>query len=243
MMKNFVSILLFAAAFSTTLFITSCSDDLTDGSSGDFTENFVDQSVQAVQAEANAGRCGCFEFVFPISIIFPDGIHAKVADYETMRAELRAWFEENGEGLARPGKGPGGRDSIDFSQLPTLDFPVEVITRDGETVSIDNRQELFQLKRRCRRAFIRHHRGHRADKCFKLVFPVTIDLPDGTSEEVADRKALKAALRAWKQANPDSDERPMLQFSITVELQDGTTQEVGSKEDLQALKEACADDN
>ncbi len=242
-MKNFVSILLFAAAFSTTLFIISCSDDLAVDNTGDFTENFVDQSVFTVQAEANAGRGGCLEFVFPIDIIFPDGTTEDVADYETMRAELRTWFEENGEGLARPGRGRDGRDSIDFSQLPTLDFPVEVITRNGETISIDNRQELFQLKRQCHRAFDRHHRGHRGDKCFKLVFPVTIDFPYDTSEEVTDRKALKMALRAWKEANPDSDKRPMLQFPITVELQDGTTQVVGSKKDLQALKEACADDN
>lgn len=245
MMKSYLSILLFAAALSTTLFITSCSDDLSSGVSDEMTENFVDQSVYSIQAEANAGRFGCFEFVFPINIIFPDGTNTEVSDYESMRSTLKAWFEANGEDLNLPERGQGrpNPDELSSDQLPTLDFPVEIITEEGETVSIADRQELFELKRQCRRSFYggHGHHGHgMGDRCFTLVFPVTIAFPDDTSEEVADRRALKMALRAWKEANPEAEERPELQFPLTVALQDDTTQEVASKEDLEALKESCS---
>ena len=68
---------------------------------------------------------------------------------------------------------------------------------------------------------------------------MSISLPDGTTQEVADHKEIKQAARAWKEANPDSEERPELVFPVSVELEDGTTQEVASQEDLEALKESC----
>ena len=245
MMKSFLNILLTVAALSTILFITSCSEDLSEGITDDLTENFVDQSVYSIQAEANAGRFGCFEFVFPINIVFPDGTNTEVNDYETLRSSLKAWFEENGEDLNLPERGQGrpNPEDIPWDQLPTLDFPVEVITEGGETISIADRRELRQLKRECRRSFYggHGHHGHgRGDKCFHLVFPVTIVFPDDTTQEVADRKALKMTLREWKQQNPDAEERPELQFPLTVELEDETTQEVATKEDLEALKESCS---
>ena len=51
---------------------------------------------------------------------------------------------------------------------------------------------------------------------------------------------LKAALKEWKEANPDAEVRPTLVFPINVT--DKSTEEVvsvNSKEELQALKAAC----
>lgn len=244
MMKKFLNVL-FGTALTFTLILTSCSDDASIFTTED-TENFVDQSVFAVQAEANAGKFGCFEFVFPVTILFPDGTTTEVADYETMRSTLKAWYEANAEELGLPtdgGRGKGERADIDPALLPTLDFPVEVISSEGETISIEDRDALRELKRTCRKDFYggRGHHGHgKGDKCFKLVFPVSIAFPDETSVEVADRREFKQTLRAWKEANPDASERPSLSFPVTVELEDETTQEVASKEELEALKETCS---
>lgn len=248
MMKNFLNFFLFLG-LTTTLFLASCSDDSSFFSADD-SENFVDESVFAIQANSVSGKGGCLELIFPINIIFPDGAVTEVSDHETLRSELKAWYEANAEELGLPAQGNGhkgrrqhGRDSIniDPSLLPTLDFPIEAITSEGETISIADRAELFTLKRECKRDMRRTRRGKA--KCFKPTFPLTVDFPDGTSAEYEDRSAMKAGLRAWKEANPDASERPTLQFPVTVELEDGTTQEVGSKEDLEALKESCASDN
>tara|TARA_Y100000385_G_scaffold291649_1_gene371065 strand:+ start:9378 stop:10115 length:738 start_codon:yes stop_codon:yes gene_type:complete len=244
MMKKILNVL-FGALLTFTLFLTSCSDDASIFTTED-TENFVDQSVFAVQAQANAGKMGCFEFIFPINILFPDGSSSEVADYETMRSALKAWYEANAEELGLPtgeDRGRGNRPDIDPSLLPSLDFPVEVVSAEGETISIADRDALKELKKSCRKDFYggRGHHGHRrGDKCFKLVFPVTIAFPDTTTAEVADRKELKQTIRTWKDANPDSEDRPSLAFPVTVELEDETQQEVASKEDLQALKESCS---
>jgi len=238
LMKSFLSIL-FATALTSTLLMTSCSDDASLFTSED-TENFVDESIFAIQSNAVAGRGGCLELVFPINVIFPDQTTFEASDYESLRAELKAWYEANAEDLGLPAKGEGPRGErpdIDPSLLPTLDFPIEAITSEGETISIADKEELHTLRRACKREM---RRGRKGDKCFKPVFPLTIVFPDGTEAAFDDRKALKTALREWKDANPDSEDRPTLKFPVTVELEDGATQEVGSKEDLELLKETCA---
>src|SRR5688500_19651686 len=37
--------------------------------------------------------------------------------------------------------------------------------------------------------------------CYELVFPVTVQFPDSTTQEVADYDALKLAIREWFEAN------------------------------------------
>ena len=63
----------------------------------------------------------------------------------------------------------------------------------------------------------------------------------GEAITINDRSEVRAALQAWKEANPDATERPdvALVFPITVTLEDGTTASVNSEEELDALKESC----
>ncbi len=68
------------------------------------------------------------------------------------------------------------------------------------------------------------------------MFPLTIQFPDGTTAEAADRAELKSLAREWKEANPDSEERPAIVFPIDVTLEDGSTVTVNSKEELKALR-------
>ena len=123
---------------------------------------------------------------------------------------------------------------IPFDQLPTFAFPLEVISEDGEVITINNREELHELRRECRRDFRRnlrrHHRNHHRGHCFKLVFPVSIALPDGNELAADSPQELKEAIREWKRNNPDADERPELVFPVTIEYEDGSTiYEVRSK--------------
>ncbi len=86
-----------------------------------------------------------------------------------------------------------------------------------------------------------HGHGNGPMFCFRLQFPLSLEFPNGDSMEVEDRKEMKMALRAWKQANPDSAEHPSLQFPLSVTLEDGTVVEIQNQEELQALKDECAD--
>ncbi|MBT8229244.1 MAG: hypothetical protein KJO50_03230, partial [Bacteroidia bacterium] len=52
--------------------------------------------------------------------------------------------------------------------------------------------------------------------CFELVFPVTIEFPDATTAEVDSYENMKETIRAWKEANVDSEDRPQLVYPIDV---------------------------
>lgn len=203
---------------------TACDKD--ENLSTDNIENYVDEVVFDMQSEGNCGKFGCYEFVFPITISFADGTTTEIDDYPSLREALRTYREENPDG-----------------ERPTLGFPLEVMSEDGEVITVASKDELHDLRVQCRRDFfMRHgHRGHRFRGmfCFTLNFPLSIEMPDGTTAEVADRMEMKDTLRAWKIDNPDSEDRPELVFPITVTMEDGTEVTVEDKDALKELKDSC----
>jgi hypothetical protein len=193
-------------------------------------EFFVNSSVFDLEERGNCGQFGCYEFIFPISIQFPDSSISEVADYESLRATIKDWKEANPEAEARP----------------VLAFPLEVMDEEGAIISVTSRAELVKLGRECRRDFFkrkRHQRGkHRGELCFRPSFPLTLDLADGSTITGEDAKDLKEQVRAWRAANPDSEERPTLAFPTDIKYKDGTVVSVASIEELKELKAACAED-
>ncbi len=214
--KNVFSLILLLAVV---LVYTSCGNDEEIIS----VENYTEKSVNGIYTYTASGANGCFELVFPIVINFPDDTSAEVNDLDELKDTIREWKEANTDAVARP----------------SLEFPIEVINEDGELISVTSKEELKALKRECRPF---HNNGCRPKACFKLVFPITLEFPDATTQEVANRFELKMAVRAWKLANMDSDERPGFVFPIEVITEDETTITVNSKEELIALKEACQDE-
>lgn len=211
-----------ALAFFSTL-LTSCEKEgiLSD----EVVQNFVNESVEAVERSGNVGRTGCYEFVFPVSITFPDGSSNSLEDYETLRATIKAWKEANPEA----------------EEKPSLAFPLEVVSQEGEIITVNTTDELKELKQACKRSGKKDH--NKGDRCFKLVFPVSIAFPDGTTTEFADKAALKTAVRTWKSENPDAEVKPTLAYPLTIELEDGTTVSIADAEALMAQKELCAAGN
>lgn len=219
MLKLMVRFTLFIALTATAVLMTSCNEE--NIVSDEIVQNFVNESVESLERRGNCGRGGCYEFVFPISIAFPDGATVSVDSYPQLRETIKTWKEDNPEAEERP----------------TLVFPLEVLSEDGEVISVATEEELRELRQECRRNFKKHH--GKGDRCFKLVFPITINYPDGTSGTYDDRMALKSAVRTWKADNPDAEERPELNFPVDIELEDGTIVTINSAEELQAQKESC----
>jgi len=310
-MTKFLNVL-FGGLLTCTLLLTSCSEDASVFDLED-TENFVDDSFAAeFGSDFNSERGGakCLELVYPVTVVFPDDTSVEVADAEAQKDTIKGWIAANGRDAGKPaleypvevitadgetvsvdsrdamkellseckgnrgGKGDGRRGgkpglgkcldlvypvtilfpdgtSVEVADAeaqkdtirgyirangkdggkPELQFPVDVTNEDGETTTAASADELKELAMACR--------GDRRTKCFTLVFPVTLTFPDGTTADVNDKSEMKSTLREWKEANPDSEERPELTFPLNVELEDGTTQEVASQEEMDALKESC----
>ena len=192
-------------------------------------ENYVLQSTYEIDERSGTGMAGCYELVFPVTLQFPDSTTQEVASYEEMKQAIRDWFEANNV-QPRP------------HHRPFLAFPYDVITADGELITVSNIEELRDLRRACIAAgFGPNHNGHlgKDRHCFKPVFPFTLEFPDGTLVTVTTPQELKQAIRTWKEANPGSQERPQFVFPITVQLRDGTQVVINTAEELAALKQEC----
>lgn len=209
--------------------LASCDKSSLDVTSEDY---FTLSAMDSLHRNGGCGRGSCFEFVYPITIEFADGTTAEVTSNENMRETIRTWKEAN----------------PDATERPSLVFPIEVVATDGTITSVASSEELKTLLATCSPKGGKgkgRGRGHKpgdgGQNCFTLNFPVTVQLPDSTTAEAADREALHTILHNWKKSNPTSRVRPSLVFPISVTLTDGTTQTVASKEALAELKESCND--
>lgn len=220
-MKTLFQIL---TVFSATLFlVTSCSKEevnVTD------VENYINESVFGLEKQCNAGKMGCFEIVWPLSIIFPDGTSGTYEDQDALRSGIQSWKEANPDASERPG----------------LSFPVDIVDEEGTLFTILDQEDLRSVVRECRRTYFGNHshRGHPRNSCFSIVFPLSIDFSDDGVVEFQTKEELKTALRDWRDNNPSTEVRPSFLFPINVVLKETQEQvSVGSAEDLVQLKEDC----
>ncbi len=204
------------------------------------TDQLVDQALYNAQERGGLGRFGCYELVFPVTLVLPDSTTATVNSYDEMKSALRAFFEANGGGGHPHGHhgGAGDRPHISFQ------FPISVVSEDGELITVNSQDELRELREACAGSTFGNHdpqgHGQHGLSCFELVFPITIEFPDGTTAAAADRMALHQLIRTWKQNNPGSTERPQIVFPLTVKMtDDGSLVTVNSPEELRQLKEDC----
>jgi hypothetical protein len=190
----------------------------------------VDEALYSLQERGGMGRFGCYELVFPLSITLPDGTAVEIDSNEELVSAVRRYFSSHG----RPRQ---------HRQLFQFVFPISVISQDGDLITIDDQEGLFRLRADCAGTFGNHGpqgHGNHGLSCFTLVFPITIEFPDGTTAEAADRMALRQLIRDWRQNNPGSQERPKIVFPITVKMTaDGSLVTVNSREELRQLKEDC----
>lgn len=217
-----------AVAFSALFMLSSCEKD------GDLTtsvvavENFVDSTLFNMQRETSSGPFDCYELVFPVTVNLPDGTTAEVESHDELKETVRSWREAN----------------MDVRGRARFAFPFEVVNEEGEIITIDSRQDLFDLRRQCGRSLFdrRGPRGHgeRPSFCFKPVFPFSVAFPDGTIEEVADVEALRTLRKEWRKEHSGPENRLKLVFPMEVEFEDGTRTTVESPEEVRELKASCA---
>ena len=215
-----------------TVFLTSCnkSDNGFDSFSDTDWEATLDLTTDGVEAEADeldaeylAGELGlrgpCFTLVFPVKVQFPDSTTADANTLEELKTILGEW-----KANATPGSG-----------RPHLVLPFEVETADGDVVLFESLSDLKELKKDC----VREKRHRAIKKCFDLVYPVTLVLPNGDTVEIEDRQAMKTLIKKWARGHRGHDARPKIQLPFQVELEDGSILDITSKDDLIAAIKDC----
>ena len=160
----------------------------------------------------------CFKLVYPVTLVFPSGRSASAGSHEEMLILLETWRRLNPNATGRP----------------TIAFPQE-IEIDGEVIEVASREELEEIIGDCWEDLPFDL------PCFRLVFPLTVNFPDGSSKTIENRYQLGRYLRKWHQQRPSTDARPELDFPLQIQFQDGSTTTVNSREELKAAREDCRD--
>ena len=75
----------------------------------------------------------CFSIVYPITFTMPDGSTISMLD-EGDWDELKSWYDEN----------------LDAEEHPALNYPIEIIHKDGTSQTISNDDEMSAAKYDCR---------------------------------------------------------------------------------------------
>jgi len=225
------------------LLFTSCEEEATT-TTGDeelTTEEFTTQALVMMEESGEMGCGGCFTLVYPVTIILPDESELMVFSREEIGEAIAAYLEANPPQDNRPWRPLRG-------YRPQLAFPYEVQLEDGAILTIESQEDLQIVLEDCGFEPNRpwgpgQHGSHGQfgglNRCFNIVFPLTLAFPDGTEVTVADREELRTTIREWREANPDAEERPTLAYPFDVELQDGTTITVASDEDRADLRDVC----
>lgn len=158
----------------------------------------------------------CFEFVYPIIAINPDGTNATINDEIALQTFIQT--------------------AIDTEVYPTLNFPIQVINDDNETITIGDDEALCDLAFEC----FDDCDCAEDEECFEINFPVTIILPDSSTVTVNDWEELETSLDNYYNINPNNDGEISFVFPITVTiLDDNTILTVNNDDDLEVLFEEC----
>ncbi len=77
-------------------------------------------------------KSNCFDLVYPISYIMPDG-STITGDEKEVETAIKAWYEAN----------------PDSAEKPVLNYPVDIVWEDGATETIENEEAMIDIKEGC----------------------------------------------------------------------------------------------
>ncbi len=161
----------------------------------------------------------CFSFVYPITVILPDGASAEVNSDDELITAVDNWYDDN----------PNSNED------PTLSYPVNVLlAEDGSSLTIIDDDQLEDLFEYCEED---------ENECFTFNWPLSILFPDGSVLEINSFDEGEDVVDAWYDANPDVNEDVELIFPFDVTLMDGTVQTINSEDEFDTfIEEECDGD-
>lgn len=158
----------------------------------------------------NKGNKECFKLVLPVTYVMPDESYISVLKNDDWRV-LKNWYDDN----------------PNLKERPILKFPIDIIYKDGNIITINNDDELIEAKSNC-------------IDCIELVYPVTFILPDGTTMVVEkNNKEGWKELKDWYNKNTYMKFDWNLQYPVEVQLEDGTIININSLSELKQVKQNC----
>tara|TARA_B100000029_G_scaffold256626_1_gene253356 strand:+ start:810 stop:1997 length:1188 start_codon:yes stop_codon:yes gene_type:complete len=187
------------------------------------------KNVDDFSEKRGQGDWRCFYLVFPVTFEMPDGSTITVeTDDESGWSDLKSWYDNSGAVIERP----------------SIQYPVDIIfkTEESETIiTIDNAEEMNSAKEECREAFEENQEWD-VKRCFVFVFPITFEMPDGSTITVeTDDESGWSGLESWYN-NDENEAEPSLQYPVDIVLETEEGEEtvtINSEGDMNSVEEAC----
>ena len=146
----------------------------------------------------------CFDVEFPISVNLSDGSIVTISNEDELYEGIEEYYEMGDEG-----------------NLPEINFPINIIfyfendnnSEYEEIVEINNYEELEMYFEMCED----EEDNWFGFDCVDLVYPVTIESPEGENFSFEDEGSLIEHIDTWYDNNPDSNLEFEIVFPLTVE--------------------------
>ena len=245
-LKNVFSALI--PLFLLSVIFTGCEKEALEELAGETTETEGRTSNNFSNTTANEGDC--FTIVYPVELNFEDGTMTMVNSNEELETAIANWYETQGE------------DAED----PSPTYPVTVILEDGTEQMLQSDEELEALFDDCF--------GEEDDEdgddddeededgecfddqddfedCFTINFPISFELPDGSTTTVNNDEELNDFFDRFEDENEDEDEEEdeeeeeeeddfTLVYPISVTMiADGAVVTLNSDDEIDDLLDSC----
>lgn len=196
--------------------------DNTHNSNDSIPDNYSDDDDDCDDHDDLYELTDCLDFVFPITVIFPDTTESTFLDENKLEDALEDWYDAN----------------PDSSSLPVLAYPLEVILDDDSRITINSFEELQAAVIECEvRDFMD---DYVSTDCFTVTWPISFVLPDSTSHSVNNVEEALSIFLPFYTEHPMADE-PDLIFPIEVTMNNGTLVTVNTYGILDDLEDSCDD--
>ena len=196
------------------------SMDGKDYRTGHHNEIYFDLKGRKLKSKRNSRKeegLKCFELIFPITFIMPDA-SSIIIEEDDDYAMLRYWYANN----------------LDTEVKPVLEYPVNIIYKDGNTEIVNNSGEMQSKKINCRD----WDKEEKDWECFSIVYPITFNMPDGSIISMSGYDDW-TDLKNWYGQNSDIKEYPAINYPIQINYKDGSNKLINSDEEMSAAKQSC----
>jgi len=185
---------------------------------GDHNEVYFNMKGRKLKHIQDRDSFKCFELVLPVTFVMPDSSSIIVED-ESGYMAVRTWYGNN----------------PDSNKKPILQYPLDIIYQDSDTQKIKNIVEMKSTKKDCQK----WDDNKKNWKCFKLVYPITYKMFDGSTISMEDATDW-AEIKAWHESNSGIKERPTLDYPIDITYRDGTIKTIISDEEMHEYYRSCS---
>ena len=193
-----------------------------DVAQDDYISLLTDNNIGGLEVRSNHG---CYELVFPISILLSDGNIVIIESQDSLKKILNGFCMSN-----------------ESKPRPEIVFPITIKAQDGTLIKIGSKAEIKALKEECFKNSLdsmRHKDDRHSDSlCFTLLFPLKVKKSTGDTVTVNSKDELNAVIRDSSHGKSHKN-RTELIFPLDVKLSDGSTLTLKNEDELKALIRKC----